>query len=356
MSRASTARKALILLAATLLSLVAAELVARWWMPGPYEIPALMTMDGRRAPMAEGLHYLHHYTERAREPRSDPRGRLPSAFRQKLWYDRPTWDYFDDDDAIVLQTNRLGFHDREFTVEKPESQLRVMALGDSFTFALGVPLELSWPQRLEAMLGGAGRDVEVINAGWPNTAPPDYLEWFRTDGIRFEPDVVLVGLCLNDMAPVQMLAYPTADPEPWLGGISVLLNHVQREIEQRRLMAMPRDHAKMIDADPNQWRATQAAILEIRRIAAAAGAEFGLCVIPMVSQLGEKYPYLRMHEMAAQFAAEHEIPCVDLLPLFRGRAERDLWVHPTDQHPNHVGQELIAEGVRAFLESQGWAR
>jgi lysophospholipase L1-like esterase len=351
-----TARKIALLGGATLLALGAAEAVARVvFRPAGTTSLRLLLPDGSAAPLAEGFHYLYHYTEREREE-PGPRGRLPSSFRQRIAYDRPTWDYFDADGAVVAATNALGFRDLEFTVDKPPGQFRIMALGDSFTYGLGVPLEASWPQVLEAGLGGTDGGIEVINAGWPNTAPGDYAPWFAGDGVRFAPDLVVLALCLNDLAPVPMLAYPIADPEPWLGGISVLLDRLQRELEQRRLIAEPRDHAAMVDADPSQWEATQAGILAIRDAAAGAGAGFALVVLPMMSGLGPGYPYRRMHAMVDTFARREGLTCLDLLPAFEGLAERDLWVHSHDQHPNHLGQRRIAEAIEAGLRAGGLLR
>jgi hypothetical protein len=28
-----------------------------------------------------------------------------------------------------------------------------------------------------------------------------------------------------------------------------------------------------------------------------------------------------------------------------------LWVHPTDQHPNKIGQRLIADGIHDYLKA-----
>ena len=68
-------------------------------------------------------------------------------------------------DAVV-RTNSLGLRDDEISRSKPDGEIRVLALGDSFTFALGVRFEDLWVQQLEAALNerwGTGR-VQVINA------------------------------------------------------------------------------------------------------------------------------------------------------------------------------------------------
>jgi lysophospholipase L1-like esterase len=344
---------------ATVASLLCAECAVRVLVPAPKTSDLRMLLpDGSAAPMAEALHYLYHYGERARQAEG-PRGRLPASMTQRIAYDRPDWDYFDADGAVVYATNALGFRDEEFAVEPSAGELRILALGDSFTFGLGVPLASAWPQVLEESLRAdlGPRPVEVIVAGWPNTAPQDYAAWCIEDGLAFRPDVVVLGLCLNDMAPVPMLAFP-APPveEPWLGGVSQLAVRIQGALAARRARATVPDHGAALDADEGPWEQCRAGILTIRTAVERAGARFVLAILPMMSGLGDAYPYARMHAAAAQFAADHGIACVDLLPEFDGLADEDVQVHLLDQHPNHVGHARIARGVRAFLDAQGWAR
>lgn len=344
---------------ATAASLLLAEGAVRVLAPAPKTSELRMLLpDGNPAPMAEALHYLYHYGERQRQG-PGPRGRLPASMAQRIAYDRPDWDYFDDDGAVVYATNALGFRDEEFAVAPRDGELRVLALGDSFTFGLGVRLDLAWPQVLEASLQNdlAPRPVEVIVAGWPNTAPQDYAPWFAEDGLALRPDVVVLGLCLNDMAPVPMLAFPAPEVgEPWLGGASALLVRVQQALAAQRARSAVPDHSASLRADPKPWELCRAGILAIRAAAEQAGARFVLAILPMMSGLGDAYPYAGMHAEAARFAAEHGVTCIDLLPEFDDLTDDEVQVHPLDQHPNHVGHARIARGVRAFLEEKGWIR
>jgi hypothetical protein len=40
---------------------------------------------------------------------------------------------------------------------------------------------------------------------------------------------------------------------------------------------------------------------------------------------------------------------LDLLPAFHGRSATELWVHPTDQHPNEVAHRIAAKKLAEFL-------
>src|SRR5262245_12197962 len=68
---------------------------------------------------------------------------------------RFTWTgihWYARDFSVDVETNSLGFRDRERSVAKPPDTIRVALLGDSFVEALQVPLEETAGQLLEQSL------------------------------------------------------------------------------------------------------------------------------------------------------------------------------------------------------------
>ena len=100
--------------------------------------------------------------------------------------------------------NSLGFRGPELR----ERRVRVMTLGDSFTFGWGVNDDEPWPRVLERLLG---EDVEVVNLGKSGANPPDY-EVIADAAVPFlRPDLVVVGLLqMNDVGAA--LVPPSASP------------------------------------------------------------------------------------------------------------------------------------------------
>ena len=244
--------RALTLVVATLASLFLAEMLFRSLAPKDYAPGRILTSGGLVVPLSEIAYFLRHSGDQDRD-RGGPRGRIQANLHFKHEYDRPHWDYFDEQGCVSIDTNSLGFRDLEFPVEKPEEELRILAVGDSFTYGPSVQLEDTWPQVLErALAEGREGTVEVINAGFAAGShwPPGYVDWIRSDGLAFQPDLVILGLCLNDMGDIPMLAYPLAQPEPMLGGVSQLLNYVQREFAQLRIIAEERDYGDVVRQDP----------------------------------------------------------------------------------------------------------
>jgi lysophospholipase L1-like esterase len=81
--------------------------------------------------------------------------------------------------------------------------LRVVCLGDSFTFGWGIGDAGAYPLQLEALLAadlGPGR-VEVTNLGMPDFNTSNELRAWRKLARPLAPDVVVLGWYLNDVQP-----------------------------------------------------------------------------------------------------------------------------------------------------------
>lgn len=331
-------------------ALAAGELAARALRPRPYHPPEILREDGTREPLSAIVHFMRTSHELAQ---GGPGARIKPHMRVRFRYDRPQLAYFDADGCVEVRTNRFGFRDLEFELAPEPGERRILAVGDSFTFGSGVQLEGSWPQQLESLLrpAQAGGRVEVINGGFATGShwPAGYADWIESDGLAFAPEAIVIGFCLNDMGDVPMLATLPPARASENGVRSELLARVRELLRSDSPAPSAPDMAVIVDAKPQPWQDTQAGLLRIRDLCAAREVRLLVAVFPMLSVLGDDYPYLRLHQMVGAFCAQNGIECVDLLERFRGRDDRSLWVHPTDQHPNDEGQRLIAEGIAAAL-------
>lgn len=103
-----------------------------------------------------------------------------------------------DEWDIVVTHNKLGLRDREFSYEKPAGVKRVLVLGDSFTEGHGVASEATFPKVLEKKLVDSGKKVEVINAGISSYSPSLEYLYLKNEGLKFNPDLVIVEVDLSD--------------------------------------------------------------------------------------------------------------------------------------------------------------
>jgi lysophospholipase L1-like esterase len=103
-----------------------------------------------------------------------------------------------------IHTNSLGFRDSEVQIPKPENVFRILVLGDSMTFGLGVMEEEAFPAVLEDMLNGGekakGVQYEIVNAGVPGYGTAQELLQYQLHGPKLNPDLVILAfLAANDL-------------------------------------------------------------------------------------------------------------------------------------------------------------
>jgi len=341
-----------IVLASVAVTLLLGEFAFRALDLRPYRNPVLIVPGAERRVLLSEIALFR--------PSERPAGTdgLAARFRPYLflkgWYDRPQLPYFDAQGCVDYVFDRWGLRDHDFALKKQPGEYRIVAVGDSFTFGVGAQLDDCWTEVLERTLR-ARRDgpVEVINAGFASGHNPvQYEPWIAKDGVRLQPDVLIVGFCLNDMhRGVEMYAYEIPSPAPVLEGRSVLASFLALQLEVwRHPGKRVRDDTQRVLDEPAQWQSCQDALRRSKSVLDGHGIRLLLVPFPMLSGLAEQdYPYARLMAMVRDFCASAGIECVDLLPDFLGRQDETLWAHPTDQHPNDKAHALIAAGIARHL-------
>lgn len=112
--------------------------------------------------------------------------------------------HFEIDTHITI--NSQGWRDVEHTLDKPDDVTRVIAIGDSFTAAMHVPLDQTWPRLLEAQLNEALPDKqwEVINLGLDGTGTDVHLQILRENVAIYQPDYVVLAFFENDIGDIEV--------------------------------------------------------------------------------------------------------------------------------------------------------
>jgi hypothetical protein len=100
--------------------------------------------------------------------------------------------------ATVDKLNSDGLRDREYPVVKPAGIRRILVLGDDVVYGYGIASEDSLPKTLEAMYQANGQSVEVVNFGVSGYGTEQEVEFFKTKGIKYHPDIVVLAYVLND--------------------------------------------------------------------------------------------------------------------------------------------------------------
>ena len=100
--------------------------------------------------------------------------------------------------GIEVEYNSLGFIGKEIQ-PKTEDSFRILAIGDSIAEAVFLVEEERYINRLAEVLSEkTGIMVEAVNGGMSGYNTWQELELLRTKGLSVEPDLIIVGVCLND--------------------------------------------------------------------------------------------------------------------------------------------------------------
>ena len=282
---------------------------------------------------------------------------------------RNSTDEFDYD----YRHNSLGFRGPEWSRPKPENVFRIVGLGDSFTYGVGVSLEETYLHRLETLLNqrsGPHPRVEVINLGMPAYFPEPERMVLEQIGATFRPDLILVGFLPNDVVDTyRTLGFVTVDRSGYLvtrdaarlGAVGATLYrhcHVCR-IALRGYLSwkMERGRSGGISGiwgpagmHERDWLAIEREYGRMHRIADSIGSTFVLMQIPQRPPWSPeaRYPGQRL----IRWATSRQVGFLDLLPVMEAAAGQRLY-YPLDGHCTPAGHALIAEELARYLTARG---
>ena len=103
--------------------------------------------------------------------------------------------------------NSRSLRTKEYTEAKPDDTFRVLAIGDSFTYASGgVPYESLWHRQLERYLRGpTEQTIEVLNFGIPAVGTDFELRMWELEGAKLSADLVVLAFFIgNDFRDISL--------------------------------------------------------------------------------------------------------------------------------------------------------
>jgi lysophospholipase L1-like esterase len=261
--------------------------------------------------------------------------------------------------------NSRGYRDLERTIPKPARVRRVVCLGDSFTWGVGVLFGDAWPQRVERLLARDGQRWEAVNLGEPGLNTVQEASKLDAEGLAYGPDVVVLAYVLNDSEDAN--AAETRRAADWLEDrrraasappslldrsalLSLVRVRLKATIENRRRIA---DFHAMYAEDYQGWAEGRRALRAIGGLCRAHGVPLVVAIFPLFGNpLDDSYPFTGEHAKVASAAAEAGAKVLDLLPQYRGLDWRLLVVDgAADEHPNEVAHRIAAQAIaRAVRE------
>jgi lysophospholipase L1-like esterase len=173
-------------------------------------IPYMIRNFGSPPPWADGLRILDPDDELIWHGRPHAQQKYLDLFcpmhteeerKALLWRFSPSVpEEFKANPKWQVSLNADGFRDAEFPTKKVPGTIRIIALGDSWTFGNGADQELTYPKRLAALIREnlPGKQIEVLNLGMLAYSSHEGLKLLQQKIGSLEPDMVLIGFAMND--------------------------------------------------------------------------------------------------------------------------------------------------------------
>jgi len=244
----------------------------------------------------------------------------------------PPWEDYNSD----------GLRDREHAVAKPPGVRRVACLGDSVTLGYGIRPQEAWPQVLEDLLAARGRRAEVFNVAFGGWSTRQELIAYRRLARRYQPDQVLLGICLNDIPEMQNNLTRPPRLVRTLYRRSALVRTVvgarRREIANVEELFRDPTSAKVTDAFRLMFDDIRALKVEV----GGDGARLAVVVFPFRFQVVPGAPAPSAQRTIADFCASEGLPFLDALPALRDLGEAAFIDY---DHFSPAGARRVAEAV-----------
>ena len=275
------------------------------------------------------------------------------------------------------QISAAGLRDRDYPMEAPRGVVRIAAIGDSFTFGMGVNLEDSYAKQLEGILRTQGAQVEVMNFGVIGHNMWQHYAMLETRVLRYQPNLIVLGLFTDDIAasvPPHATSPNYQGQNPFEGddvgdmlshsALRNFLKHANELFEYKfryrneSYMRNIPDRKKTVIETKNIMYRIESGKLEEEKLrqfykavkgfvalAKNADAEVVIVYIPDSVQLDE--PQLQAsNRLVANISREIGAAFVDATPALEAQDDvGDLYLFPFDAHNSPRGHNLIAQAI-----------
>jgi hypothetical protein len=286
----------------------------------------------------------------------------------------------------ALTTNSAGMRaDREFPVEREPGRRRLLLVGDSFTFGTDVRDSETFAAILAR---GALRDWDVMNLAVPGYGTDQQVLMLEDVGLRYRPDVVILGFFVRDFSrntlwfrsyakpmfvPVpgdpdalQLTHVPVPSPEelfeeyrsgrrragqPFSSYAITFFRRSMREAWTRRFIE-----------DTPEWQVLRRLMSRFQRAAAGAGALPVWLLIPNGDRLDDRTTrHARTEDLCEARARELHLACHRLAGPFvawmSSHPGQEIY-RPAEQggHLSPTGNEVVAAEVAGLLGRLGVLR
>ena len=273
--------------------------------------------------------------------------------------------YTSEEAPYLIEINSKGLRDHEYPYEKPAGVFRILFLGDSFVFGSG---GVESGRRFTELLESSTPRLEVVNAGVPGYSPDQEFLFLQSEGHRYQPDLVVVGLFMNDFSEAFLPFNPSIQrakghialeegelrfhsPAFGLFFRAVQSSYVLALADQRLQLSSRLQRRSRPETAPDQATRREAfrrLLLAMRDFCARRGAGLAVVHFPIKSQKNRH----ALEDVLDDVASRGGIPVLNLHGLIDRPEDARSPFFQHDIHLNDHGHARAAELLSEFLSQR----
>lgn len=276
---------------------------------------------------------------------------------------------YDESNGIKYQTNEKGLRGEGVPYESKENTYRVLMLGDSYLFGWGLKEENTLPIKLEKLLNKNplqdNTGYEIINGGIYGYNTVQELEFFRKEGYKYKPNLVILYFVMNDMEP--QWSAPRHPKYEYEYCESWFFDHIIRRVNEwyarKTGDKSPKftvyrnrhntEYLRALDNETYKWQSCSQAIRDLAKELKRRNIDFYVFIMPSIEEDFGKYSFCRIHSKIKDLCKDNGIKVMDLLDFFIDKDAKVFQISKDDAHPNSKANDLIAEEIYKYLVNNG---
>ena len=241
--------------------------------------------------------------------------------------------------VTTILTNSRGFRDSDWSREKPAGTSRIVILGDSMAFGLGVEQDQTFPSVLENMLQREGERYEVLNMAVPGYNTLQEVELFREEGSFYEPDQTILQSLANDWENITRVKQLFDTMHTRMPKEPPYSPAVEKAVFEQLWLEM----RNMTFED--KWTSVEGPLRELHE------QVNGTPVIILSFSFD-----LQKTKALDIVGAELGWPVLHIADIYLDKPYSKMIVHPKDVHPSPEAHHLIAQALLAMIPVKGRER
>lgn len=335
--------------------------------------------------MAEGVLWLIEKTAILMLPkdRYEPYKRLYmiSPDKEVSFEHRPNADVLFKSDkgtkyTMRVITNSQGLREEtDIPFNKPAGTKRIIGLGDSIVFGASVENDQTFLRTVEKALSNKNYSVQTINFGVGSSNPR--LEYFylqRKEALKYSPDMILLGICLNDFdtryrrfsPELGNWYYPSGASNQKTMPVYMGLKEFMLQFRLVRFLNNSIDRIAMTKPDPDADALSKQEfkhwLAKIKEYCDSGSVPLIVVIFPYKNQLEHAIKNsdtdYKLQKSVKEICKELGIPAYDLTSDLTNYAAHHninldtLYWDPF--HPWREGHRIIGELIACWIKENGW--